>query len=115
MKLHGQSFENSPDCRGVAYAVPQVHHDIAPIEITDRYPAQGWAVNREVHETVYVARGIGRLALQSGVVTELSVGDVVTVEPNTAFAWDGDMTIVMVCEPAFHPDQYEIIQETDEV
>lgn len=114
MKLQGQSFENSPDCKGVAYTVPQISHDIAPIEITDRYPSSGWAINHEVHETVYVARGIGSLALRAGEVTHLASGDVVTIPPKTPFAWDGDMTIVMVCEPAFYPDQYEIIGGSDE-
>ena len=85
MKLNGHLFENSPDCKGVSFTIPGVIHDIASIEITGRYPESGWAVNHEANETVYVARGIGELALRSGEVTPLAQGDVVAVPPETPF------------------------------
>lgn len=113
MRLGGVSFENSPTCKGIVYTPTRVNHDIACIEITGRYLETGWAVNHEAHETVYVVRGMGELAHQSSEVTQLAAGDVVTVPPKTPFAWSGDMTIVMVCEPSFDPEQYEIIGESN--
>lgn len=109
MKLDGEQFQNSPNCKGTAYTIPGMGHDIASINISGRYPASGWAVNHEVHETVYVMKGLGELAFRDGDTMQLGTGDVVMVLPEVPFAWSGTMELVMVCEPAFTPRQHEII------
>lgn len=85
--------------------------DLAEITITGRYPETGWARNCECHEIVRLLRGTGSLALRDGETIELAESDVVHVPPKTWFAWDGDMTILMACSPAFSTEQYEIIEE----
>lgn len=107
MRLMGTPFENSPDCKGVAFVAPGATHDMAVIEITGRYPKTGWVMNRKSYEIVYVVDGIGGLAQKDAKPIQLEAGDAVSVPPETLFAWDGDMTIVMSCQPAFTPEQYE--------
>ena len=110
MKLRGQPFVNSDVCKGQSFAA-NAPLDLAEIEISGRYPEFGWAMNREVYEMVYVKAGQGSLAIRGEAETQLAAGDVVSVAPGQAFAWDGDMTIVMACSPAFSTEQYEIIEE----
>lgn len=113
MKLHGQLFTNSDTCKGQSFAA-DAPLDLAEIEISGRYPEVGWACNRECHEMVRVLRGMGRLMLRGGEMTELSEGDVVHVPAGQWFAWSGDMTIIMACSPAFSPEQYEVEENDNE-
>lgn len=112
MKLEGQSFKNSDTCEGISFASKGVPHDIACIRITGRYPEQGWAKNERSHEMVYVVEGEGILLQENGSRQELQRGSGVVVEAGTWFAWEGDMTIVMACSPAFSPEQYKLKEAT---
>ena len=114
MKLHGQPFTNSDTCHGVAFAA-NAPLDLAEIEISGRYPERGWARNLESHEMVRVLRGAGSLTLRDGEVIALAEGDTVHVPAGDWFAWNGDMTVLMACSPAFDSKQYEIKEERDEV
>lgn len=108
MKLAGQKFTNSDTCHGVSFASEDAPLDMAEITINGRYPEQGWARNHQSHEMVRVMNGQGKLWLKDDATIELTVGEVIHIRPNTWFAWEGDMTILMTCSPAFNPDQYEI-------
>lgn len=111
MKLDGIPFQNSDTCKGISFAVSDAPLDIATIIISGRYPETGWAMNDECHEMVVISRGHGRLLLRDGLETVLAAGDAVTVEPKQWFAWDGDMDIVMACQPAFNSGQYNVEEE----
>lgn len=108
MKLNGVTFENSDTCRGTAYVDQSAQIDMAEIVITGRYPERGWAVNHDVHEMVYIKKGLGSLAIRGKEEAEIAEGDVVSVGPGQRFAWSGEMTIIMACNPPFNPEQYEI-------
>ena len=111
MKLNGVEFRNSESCEGTTFIDPAANIDIAVIKITGRYPESGWAVNRMVHELVYVKQGVGSLTVRGTGETQLSEGSVVSVAPGERFVWDGNMTIIMACNPPFNPDQYDIEEE----
>lgn len=110
MKLRGAIFKNSTTCEGVAFT-PDAPLDMAEITITGRYPELGWAKNRECHELVRVLDGAGSLQLRDADTIPLAKGDVVHVPAGQWFAWNGNMTILMACSPAFRPDQYEVKEE----
>lgn len=110
MRLQGQEFTNSDTCRGVMFTAA-APIDFAEITISGRYPEKGWARNLESHEMVRILRGTGSLVLRDGETTELGEGDVVHVPPEAWFAWDGNMTILMACSPAFSSEQYETKEE----
>lgn len=111
MRLTGQDFINSDTCKGTVYVPEGAPMDFAEIMISGRYPEEDWAVNREVYEIVRVHRGAGSLAVRGAGVTKLLQGDMVHVPPNTAFAWQGNMTLHMTCSPPFNSEQYEVIKE----
>lgn len=107
MKIEGKPFKNSETCEGVAFNSTEVSHDIASITIDGRYPENGWAMNERSDEIIYVASGRGKLIRKDEAVQELQQGNGAFVEAGTWFAWEGHMTIVMSCNPAFNPDQYK--------
>ena len=107
MSIEGQPFKNSETCEGVAFVSPEVKHDIANIRITGRYPEEGWAMNEVSDEVVFVSEGRGRLSRKDEAVQDLEQGKAAFIPAGTWFAWDGDMTIVMSCNPAYSPEQYK--------
>lgn len=82
--------------------------NIARIEITGRYPKRGSAVNKKVKELVYVESGKGLVSV-NGVATPLNKGDVVFIEENELVWWEGKMTLIISCAPAWTKDQYEVL------
>lgn len=108
MKVEGSHFINGSTCEGDSYTVDDTSHDLAVIRIRGRYPEAGWAVNDEVHELVYVTDGSGTLEIKNGDDLSLEKGSVVSIAPRKRFAWQGELTLVMTCQPAFYPDQYSL-------
>ncbi|MDB5176936.1 MAG: Cupin domain protein [Candidatus Saccharibacteria bacterium] len=106
MKLVGETFRNSNTCEGVTFASKRTNHDIATVTISGRYPEEGWSMNEASDEIVYVSDGKGKLICKDEGVQELEKGDGAFVEAGIWFAWEGDMTIVMSCSPAFNSEQY---------
>jgi mannose-6-phosphate isomerase-like protein (cupin superfamily) len=113
VKIEGQQFKNSDTCEGTVFAGENIPQDIATIKITGRYPENGWAINEIVHELALVSEGSGSLEFKGADSHELKVGDVISVEPGKRFAWNGEMTIVMTCSPAFSPNQYKLEDENE--
>lgn len=110
MRLRSKAFENSSVCRGEALVTEGAPSDMAIVHITGRYPAEGeWAINHHCHEVVTVVNGAGRVAIH-GAWHEIKTGEGIHIPPDTAFAWDGTMTLAMSCTPPFDPEQYEIIK-----
>ena len=99
-------FKNSDTCEGVSFYDPHAPHDMSDIDIDGRYPEQGWAMNEVSHEMVYVAEGLGKLALKNGETISLPTGASVSISPGEWFAWEGTMRLIMSCSPPFHKDQY---------
>lgn len=114
MKLDGNKFKNSDTCAGISYVDEDAQIDMAIIDISGRYPESGWAVNEVVHEMVCVKRGMGTLVIKGAQTYNLKEGDAVTIAPGKRFAWNGDMTIIMACNPPFYPEQYNV-EDDDEI
>ena len=114
MKLEGIEFKNSEMCQGVAYSDENAAVDMSVIDIKGRYPESGWAVNEKVYEMTYVKKGTGSLTLKDAQVLALEEGSVVSVAPGNRFAWEGNMTIVMACNPPFDSAQYKL-EDNNEV
>jgi mannose-6-phosphate isomerase-like protein (cupin superfamily) len=114
MKLEGEKFSNGATCEGVVFADESLPLDMASIDINGRYPEKGWAINHSVHEIVKVVSGVGSLAIKGAEPIQLITGNVVSVAPQTHFAWSGEMNLLMVCSPPFNPEQYKV-EDDDEI
>ncbi len=101
-------FENSKTCVAIEYPLHDKDINGTIIELSGRYPEKGLAVNLECKELAYVVKGEGILVVK-GKKYSLEEGDVVLIEPNEKYFWQGNMMLFMVCTPAWSPKQHKII------
>jgi mannose-6-phosphate isomerase-like protein (cupin superfamily) len=104
-KSESVKYQNAATCTAHEYETDTPDINLARVEVSGRYPEKGTAVNTEVTELVYVAAGSGVVSC-NGVPTQLSEGDVVSIAPGEHVYWEGALTLVIACSPAWHPDQY---------
>jgi len=102
----GFAFSNSAECFGESFDVLNAPLNLARITIGSRYPEEGYLYNLEAHEMVYVVTGSGSLHTPDSDTQKLSAGDAIYLEPGQRFAWDGDMSIVTACSPAFENSKH---------
>ncbi|KKU87745.1 hypothetical protein A3A64_02210 [Candidatus Gottesmanbacteria bacterium RIFCSPLOWO2_01_FULL_48_11] len=79
----------------------------AVAQVNGRYPEKGFAVNEISKELAFVVSGNGKIVSSSG-ETSLDLGDVILIQPNEPFAWEGNFTIFMATAPTFDPKQHKI-------
>jgi mannose-6-phosphate isomerase-like protein (cupin superfamily) len=96
-------FEKGPI---TAYEYPLGDKDLncAVVEIRGRYPEEGWTQNTECKELTYLIRGFAVLTTETDRVS-LSEGDMVIVDINEKYFWEGDCTLLVPCTPAWSPEQ----------
>jgi len=84
--------------------------DIAIATISGSYPGDGFVVNEEIKELLYVLSGSGKLITKDSSV-ELNIGDQVLIEKGEFFKYaDCDnLVIAAACTPAWTPKQHKKI------
>lgn len=82
---------------------------MAEAAIDGRYPESGFGINHHSDMMIYVVSGYGVL-VHDGAGFELHDQSVVRIDKETPYYFEGqDLRIVMVCSPAWNPEQYEQI------
>lgn len=104
----GIEFKNSDICFGKEFKPNTDKIDVAKISIRGRFPEKGWGWLEESHEMAVITRGQGVFMAKDGEHHDLSVGDVVYVEPGRRFAWKGDFDMIVPCGPAFEPSKHHL-------
>ena len=97
---------NADSCVAFEYDTNTPDINIARIEVKGRYPEVGSMVNTEVTELVYVVKGSGSVVV-NGKHVLLAEGDVVSILAGEQVHWEGDMSLIIACSPAWYPEQYE--------
>jgi len=96
---------NGANCIAYEYAAQDKDINIAVIELSGRYPETGRAFNESIKEICFVQSGSGIVSID-GAEHTLGEGDVVLILPGQKFFWDGKMTFVIACTPAWNAGQY---------
>lgn len=104
-KSESKRFANSPTCIIHEYGHGDDDINIAIADINGRYPEKRNVINKVCKEVVFVLEGSGKVGIE-GKEFPLSEGDSVLINPNQRFFWGGKMKLVMVCNPAFKPEQH---------
>ena len=73
--------------------------------IRGRYPPQGYVVNTKVKQLVYVLSGSGEI-ITGDKKHEISAGDIIFIDSNEKFAWNGHLSLFLANTPRFDPAQY---------
>jgi quercetin dioxygenase-like cupin family protein len=101
-----EMYQRGPTCSATEYPMHDPSLNIAIVSLSGRYPTSGHAVNTVCKEFVYVIDGAGSVIV-NGIVNKIAKGDMVLIEPNEPFYWDGHMTLIVPCTPAWYPEQYK--------
>jgi len=109
-KNQTKEFKNSDVCTATEYPLGDKDINGAVIELKGRYPDKGRVVNLKCKELAYVVKGSGRVVVE-GEEVELNKGDVVLIEPGEKYYWEGNMTMLVPCTPAWYPEQHKEVAE----
>lgn len=76
--------------------------------ISGRYPEKGYATNAVSKEIALVISGNGYIGL-SKTTTPIEIGDCIFIDANEKFYWEGNITLFIVCTPAFNQKQHRTV------
>ncbi|MDD5098455.1 MAG: cupin domain-containing protein [Candidatus Pacebacteria bacterium] len=105
-KNQTEQFKNSENCIATEYPMSDKDINGAVVELTGRYPEKGRVVNLKCKELVYVIKGYGMVIIEDKEL-KLEEGDLVLIEPGERYFFDGNLTIFIACNPAWHNNQYK--------
>lgn len=108
-KNETKEFKNSDQCIAIEYPMGDKDINGAIGKISGRYPDKGRVVNTKCKELAYVIKGSGKVVVE-GKEYLLNQGDVVLIEPNEKYFWEGNLEIFMPCTPAWYPEQHQEVE-----
>lgn len=79
-------------------------------EIKDRYPEKGFAINKIDKELAFVISGSGHI-VSPNQKRPIRVGDLIFLDKEELFAWEGALTLFVATTPIFDPKQHRIFYE----
>jgi mannose-6-phosphate isomerase-like protein (cupin superfamily) len=105
-KRETNSHQNNEFCTASAYVTGDKDISVALIELKGRYPSKGMVLNEKCKELAYVIKGSGKLVVENEEIF-LEEGDLVSIDPGEKYFFDGKMTLLMPCAPAWYPEQHK--------
>ncbi len=108
-KTQRKKFKNSDCCTAFEYPINDSDINGAIIELSGRYPKNGFAVNEICKEMGYVISGSGKIVVENKEYL-IAEGDLILIQPNEKFYWEGSLQIFMPCALAWTPEQHRITE-----
>lgn len=108
-KNQTKKFQNSNTCTAIEYPMEDKDINGAIIELSGRYPEKGRVVNMKCKEIAYVIEGSGKVVVEGEEIT-LNEGDLVLIEPEEKYFWEGNLKMFVPCTPAWYPEQHKEIE-----
>lgn len=76
--------------------------------INGRYPEKGYCSNLKCKEICYILEGTGTIDKKDEKI-EFKQGDVILIEKEDVYFWEGNCKIIMVCSPAWYKEQCRLL------
>jgi len=76
--------------------------------IVGRYPEKGYCTNKVCKEICYILDGSGTINKQNETLS-FKKGDVILIEKEEIYFWNGNCKIIMICTPAWYKEQCELL------
>lgn len=111
IKKEQAEFYTGDGYSGLDY--PSLDKDInfAVININCRSPKSGFQVNRNCKELVYIINGTGSIYFKdSNKKIDFNQGDVIVIDKNECYAFDGNFEAAVPCTPAWTSEQHEYVE-----
>lgn len=99
-------YTHSNECTVWEYPFEDTDINCAVVKVSGRYPSSGYVLNQACKELVYITEGHGVLHTKD---TEIAFnqGDLLHIDKQEAYFWEGDFKAVMSCAPSWHIKQYQ--------
>lgn len=107
-KKEAKLFKNSDVCDVFEYGLACSDMGGAVVEVRGRYPDSGRVVNTACKEMAYILEGRGIISIKD-VETVFATGDVVLIEAEEKYFWDGEFSAFLFFVPAWSPGQFKIV------
>jgi mannose-6-phosphate isomerase-like protein (cupin superfamily) len=101
-------FKNG-DLTTIEYPFNDKDINCAIVTLKGRHPKEDWILNQECKELVYIIKGSTTLTTETETVN-LNEGDMVILEPNEKYFWQGDCVLLTPTTPAWTPEQTKIVK-----
>lgn len=110
IKKEKAEFYSGDGYSGMDY--PSLDKDInfAVIKINSRSPKTGYQVNTECKELLYIIKGNGTMFMkENNEKVEFNQGDVIIIDKNEYYAFEGNFEAAVPCTPAWYSEQHKYI------
>ena len=109
-KENAKNIRNSDTSELLEYSIDLRDKDIdfCINTISGRYPEQGYCTNQEVKEICYILEGEGTINKNDETMS-FKQGDVILIEKEEIYYWNGNCKIIMICTPAWYKEQCKLI------
>ena len=107
-KNQTKEFKNSDQCLAIEYPLGDKDINGAVIKLNGRYPDKGRVVNTVCKEMAYIIKGTGKLVVE-GQDVNFSEGDLILIDKNEKYYWQGNFEIFTTCVPAWYPQQHKTV------
>lgn len=112
IKKEKAQFYSGDGYSGMDYPSTDKDINFAVIKIEGRSPKIGYQVNTECKELLYIMEGNGTISLKERKEKiSFKQGDVIVLEKNECYAFDGDFEAAVPCTPAWTSEQHKYIEE----
>lgn len=103
-------FYSGDGYSGFDYPSSDKDINFAVIKISSRSPKKGFQVNTSCKELLYILNGNGILYMKdNGEKKEFNQGDVIIINKNECYAFDGHFEAAVPCTPAWNSEQHKYI------
>lgn len=95
---------------GMDYPSSDKDINFAVIKINSRSPKVGFQVNTNCKELLYIINGNGILYMkENNDKIEFKEGNVILIDKNECYAFDGDFEAAVSCTPAWASEQHKYV------
>lgn len=110
IKKNEAEFYSGDGTTGMDYPITDNDINFSIIRIKDRSPKVGYQVNTVCKELLYIINGSGTLyKKEDKVEIKFNQGDVILIDKNEYYAFDGDFEAAVPCTPAWTSEQHKYI------
>lgn len=105
-----QTIKNSDTSKLLEYSIALKDKDIdfCINTINGKYPEKGYCANEKCKEICYILEGKGTLNKRDESIN-FEQGDVILIEKEESYYWNGICKIIMICTPAWYKEQCKLL------
>ena len=110
IKRDAAEFYQGDEYSGIDYLSRDKEINFAVIKVSSRSPKSGFQLNTGCKELLYILSGDGTIYTKEGAESRFYKGDVIVIEKNESYAFDGEFEAAVSCTPAWTSDQHKYVE-----